>query len=112
MTNLILAWSSTEYIGQGDLLRFTTLEIPGAKRTSEINGNVTATLISNTNISGVPTLVSELRIVADRASTVTCRSETISSEDSIMFSVSGIVWIYILIRYIFVVAGSGIIHSN
>ena len=89
LTSLILAWSSVEYIGQGDPLRFTTDNIPGTTRPSMINGNVTATLTSNTNISRVPVLVSELRIVADQASTVTCTSETIPSENSAMFNVSG-----------------------
>ena len=89
LTTLILAWSSPEYIGQGDPLRFITLDMPGTNRTSMTDGNVTATLISNTNIDGVPTLVSELRIIADQASTVTCTSEATTSEDSAMFNVSG-----------------------
>ena len=89
LTTLILAWSSVEYIGQGDPLRFTTDNVPGATRTSMIDGNVTATLISNTDINGVPVLVSELCIVVDQASTVTCGSESTSSEDSAVFNVSG-----------------------
>ena len=89
MTDLILAWSSTEYIGQGDPLRFASQEAQGTKRTSIINGNVTAILISNTNRNGESILVSELHIVADQASTVTCTSETTTSEDSAMFNISG-----------------------
>ena len=91
LTNLILAWSSTEYIGQGNRLRFTTREIPGVNRTSLINENVTATLTSNTSIDGVPTLVSDLRIIADQASTMTCRSETANSNPmrSKVFNISG-----------------------
>ena len=86
---LILAWSSPEYVGQGNRLRFTIQQIPGTTRISMINGNVVANLTSNTNIDGVRTLVSELRIVADQASTVTCISESTTSEDSAMFNVSG-----------------------
>ena len=89
MTTLILAWSSVEYIGQGNPLRFTSQEVQGAKRTSTINGNVTAILISNTNRNGESVLVSELYIVADQASTVTCASETTTNEDSAMFNISG-----------------------
>ena len=89
LTTLVLAWSSTEYIG-GNPLRFTTQDTPGENNlTSEINGNVIATLISNTDINGVPTLVSELRIVADQASTVTCGSQATSRINSTMFHVSG-----------------------
>ena len=94
MTSLILAWSSTEYIGQGDPLRFTTEDLPGMIRTSIINrnGNVTATatLTSNTNVGEIPVLVSELRIVADQASVVTCTSETGGGTASMkMFNISG-----------------------
>ena len=98
LTSLILAWSSDEYIGQGvNPLRFTTDSVPGTNRTSTINGNVTATLTRNTNISGVPTLESELHIVADQASTVTCTSEITSSRMSQEFNVSGTgMYMYIL----------------
>ena len=89
MGTLILAWSSTEYIGQGDPLRFITQNMPGANRTSVINGNVTATLINNTNIAGVPVLVSELRIVAYQASTVTCDGEATGGTMSQVFNVLG-----------------------
>ena len=91
MPNSVLAWSSAEYIGQGNPLRFTTDDVSGANKTSTINGNVTATLTRNTNINGVPVLVSELRIVADQPSTVTCTSETTTTANSTMFNVSGIV---------------------
>ena len=89
MFTLILAWSSPEYIGQGNPLRFTTQDTQGEKRTSEIDGNVTATLITNTNINGVPTLVSQLRIVADQASTVTCDGEATGGTMSQGFNVLG-----------------------
>ena len=45
-------------------------------------------------IDGVPVLVSELHIVADQASTVTCASETIPSEDSVTFDISGTYYYY------------------
>ena len=54
-----------------------------------INGNVTATLRSKTDIDGEPVLVSELRIIADQASTVTCTSVTLSSNMSEVFNISG-----------------------
>ena len=71
-SSLVLAWSSSEYIGQGNFLQFTTENLPGTIRTSVINGNVTATRTSNTNDNGVSVLESELHIVADQSSTVTC----------------------------------------
>ena len=95
MTTLILAWSSTEYIGKNNL-QFTSQDSssPGTNRTSMMNGNVTATLIitSNTNIDGEPVLVSELHIIADQASTVTCTSVTFRSNmsDSEVFTISGV----------------------
>ena len=55
---------------------------------------LTYTLTNNTNINGVRTLVSELHIVADQASTVTCTSETTSSRMSQVFNVSGTVHVY------------------
>ena len=54
-----------------------------------INGNVTATLTSNTNIDGESVLVSELRIIADRDSTVICESVTTNSRMSQVFTISG-----------------------
>ena len=54
-----------------------------------INGNVTAKLTSNIDIDGVPILVSELHIIADQASTVTCTSETTTSSNNTLFNVSG-----------------------
>ena len=91
MTTLILVWSSDEYIGQDHLLRFTTGDVPGV--TSMINGTVIGTLTNNTIINGVPVLVSELRIVADRASTVTCISGTTGSSTSRVLNVTGMyIW--------------------
>ena len=86
---MILAWRSAEYIEQGAPLRFTTASVRGTNKTSEINGYVTAILISNTDINGVRTLVSELHIVADQASTVNCTSETTTSVASAMLNIAG-----------------------
>ena len=81
MTRLILAWSSLEYIDNS--LRFTTNDESGVSITSIVNENVTAVLINNTMINGVPVLVSELRIVsANQNSIIICDSETSSSRPS------------------------------
>ena len=53
-----------------------------------IDGNVVATLTNNTNVNGVRVLESELHIVADQASVVTC-SVTNRDPVSIEFSISG-----------------------
>ena len=51
--------------------------MPGTNKTSAINGNVTATLTSKTDIDGVPELVSVLRIIsASQNSVITCDSIT------------------------------------
>ena len=86
--SLTLAWSSAEYIGQNNLLQFTTLNMPGMNVSSMINGNVTAIVTNNANIDGVPTLISELRIVADQASTVICTVQN-GSEASKEFYITG-----------------------
>ena len=81
LTRLILTWRSDEYIG--NVLQFTTADDPGENVISMVNGNVTAVLINNTEIDGVPVLVSELRIVsANQNSIITCNSETSSSPPS------------------------------
>ena len=54
-----------------------------------INENVVATLTRNAVTDGAPELVSELRIVADQASMVTCNSVTNASTASIQFDISG-----------------------
>ena len=90
MRDLVIAWSSPEYIGLGDPLRVTIQDMPGANQTSMINEDVIATLISNTMIGGVPVLVSELRIIgADRSSVITCASETNVTSTRVMFNSSG-----------------------
>ena len=89
LTSLILAWSSSEYIGQSNFLRFTTDNIPGTTATSIIDGNVVATLINITIVNGVPVLESQLRIIAVLASTVTYNSVTNGSSVSIEFGISG-----------------------
>jgi hypothetical protein len=97
LRDLVLAWSSPEYIGQGDPLRLTIEDTPGVNNmTSMVNGNVTAILTSNTNINGVPVLVSELRIFgADQTSVITCTSETNATSSITTFVSSGIC-IYII----------------
>jgi hypothetical protein len=90
LTDLIVAWSSPEYIGQGDPLRLTTEDTPGENKTSQINGNVIAILTSNTMIGGVPVLVSELHIIgADQSSVITCSSETNGTSARTTFVSSG-----------------------
>ena len=64
---------------------------------SMINGNVTATLISNTRINEVPELVSELHIVsASQTSVITCSSELNQTSVSTTFVGSGT---YIVLYY-------------
>ena len=89
LARLVLAWSSDEYINNA--LRFTTADDPGENVTSIVNENVTAVLINNTMIDGVPVLVSELRIVnANQNSIITCDSETSGSRpNSTEFIVPG-----------------------
>ena len=87
LSTLILAWSSTEYIGRGDPLRFTTEDMRGMNKS--INGNVTAILTKNDMNAETRVLESELHIVADQASIVTCSSISASGAESIMFNVSG-----------------------
>ena len=91
-SGLALAWSSNEYIGQGNLLQFTAESMPGINKTSTNNGNVTAMRTSNTTVNGVTVLESKLLIVAVRDSTVMCitTGRTVSKE----FFVAGI-YIYV-----------------
>jgi hypothetical protein len=90
LSALILSWSSPEYIGVLDPLRFTTQDTPGETRTSFINRNVITTLTSNTRIGGIPELISELRIShAEVSSEITCTSETNATSVSTMFNSSG-----------------------
>ena len=95
MTSSIIAWRSSEYIGKGDALQFTSEDMAGANSTSMINGNVTAILTNNTGIGGavrVPVLVSKLRIVnADQNSKITCNSLTSGNSASTEFDGSGII---------------------
>ena len=91
LTQLILAWSSPEYIGLGDALQFTTQDMPGANNMSSmINRNVTAILISNMRINEVPELVSELHVIdASQTSVITCSSELNQTSVSTPFISSG-----------------------
>ena len=87
---LVLAWSSTEYIGQGGSLQFSTADMLGAVETSVMDGNVTATatLTNYTNVSGELVLESTLCITAVVASTVTCSGSN-GVPASIGFTISG-----------------------
>ena len=90
LTSLILVWKSNEYIGEGNVLRFLSADMAGTNKPSMINGNVTATLRSNTEINGVPVLVSELHIVgAKQRSMITCESATNGSSASTEISIPG-----------------------
>ena len=103
LTSLVLAWSSNEYIGEGNILRFLSIDSPDTSKTSMINENVIATLKSNTVIDGVPELVSVLRVVgANRSSVITCESVTNGSSASTEFVSSGIMIILILYIYIII----------
>jgi hypothetical protein len=99
MTDLVLSWSSPEYIGQGDPLRLTTQDTPGEDNlTSMVNENVTAILTSNTRIGGVPVLVSELHIIgADQSSVISCTSETNGTSARTTFVSSGTCTMYTLL---------------
>ena len=75
LTNLIISWSSPEYIGTNELLQFTTSNMIESSQPSMINGDVVATLTNNTIINGVPLLESQLQIIANKdfsISTVMC----------------------------------------
>ena len=81
----IIAWTSDEYIERGGTqLQLAIFNNVGETRTSPINGNTVATLISNTIEGGVMVLQSQLRIIASADATVTCinvaaeKSSTIS----------------------------------
>ena len=61
----ILAWTSDEYIEPGGTrLELATFNDVGDTRTSPVNLNTVATLISETRESGIDVLVSTLRIRA------------------------------------------------
>ena len=93
MTSLVLAWTSNEYIGEGNVLRFLSTDMAGTNRTSMINGNVTAILTNNTMISGMPELVSELSIVgANQRSTIICQSVTKGTSAKVEFVSPGIMF--------------------
>ena len=88
---LVLAWSSTEYIGQGGSLQLSTVNMLGDVEASTMDGSITAnaTVTNNTNVAGELTLESTLRITAVEASTVTCMSGAGGGTESIVFTVSG-----------------------
>ena len=89
---IAVAWSSTEYIGQGGSLQLSTVDMLGHVETSiGMDGNIaaTATVTNKTNVNGELTLETTLRITAIEASTVTCRDPN-GGPASIEFTVSGI----------------------
>ena len=91
-----LAWSSTEYIGQGGSLQFSTANMIGAVENSTMDGNITATatVTNNTNVDGELILESTLRITAVEASTVICLSSADGGSETIELSISGM-YLYI-----------------
>ena len=88
---IAVAWSSTEYIGQGGSLQFSTINMIGDVETSTgMDGVITAnaTLTNNINVNGEFVLESTLRITAVEASTVTCIDSN-GGPASIEFTISG-----------------------
>jgi hypothetical protein len=71
-----VAWTSDEYIeADGTRLDFATFNTVGDTRTSPVNPNTIATLISNTNETGEDVLESQLRIIVSpqiSMFTITC----------------------------------------
>ena len=89
---LSLALSSTEYIGEGGSLQFSTANMLGDVETSTgMDGSITATatLTKNTDVNGERILESTLRITAVVASMVTCMRGTDGGSESIELSISG-----------------------
>ena len=92
LTNLIIAWSSIHYIGENDLLQFTTSNMMGNTYSSMINVDVVATLTNNAIVSGVSVLESQLRIIVSEnfsTPTVTCHSWTNQDAASMEFYIPG-----------------------
>jgi hypothetical protein len=89
-STFVLAWSSTEYIGLGGSLQFSTTDGLGEVEMSMIDGSIkaTATVTNNTNVNGQLILESMLRITAVEPSVVTC-SGTSGAPADIRFSISG-----------------------
>ena len=71
----ILTWTSNEYIGQGHVLEFASVDSPGRTATGSVNPTTTATLIRATTNpdTGVTVIVSDLRITASVQYHVSCR---------------------------------------
>ena len=95
---IAVAWSSTEYIGQGGSLQLSTANMLGHVETSTgMDGSITATatVTNKTNVNGELILETTLRITAVEASTVTCRDPN-RGPASIEFTVSGTCTYYII----------------
>ena len=92
LTELVIAWNSTDYIGENALLHFTTDNTVGSNVSSMINRDVIATLTTNTFIDGVPMLKSQLRIIAStdfRISKVVCHNWVSLTNASVEFYIPG-----------------------
>ena len=87
-TNLIIAWSSPLYIGQGSFLQFTSDNMMGDSETSMINDDVTAQLLYNGNRNGTPTLESQLQLTVSSdllSSTVSCHNVISDTSRNVTF---------------------------
>ena len=79
----ILIWSSNEYIGTGGIqLEFSTANRIGDKVTSQVNQNVFATLTNIINNGETIKLQSELHIVSNQSSVVSCLTVNTGSRRS------------------------------
>ena len=88
---IAVAWSSSEYIGQGGTLLLSTADMIGeVERSTDMDGSITATatVTNNTNVNGELILKTTLRITAVEASAVTCTNPNGGSA-SIEFTFSG-----------------------
>ena len=84
-----LFWSS-EYIGTGGIqLEFSTANRIGERQNSSVNPDTFATLINVTDNGRNSLLQSELHIMSNQSSTVSCLTTNAGSEQSIAFIVLG-----------------------
>ena len=86
----ILYWSSNEYIGTGGVqLEFSTTDEIGDRKNSSVNPDTFAILTNDTDAGGTMLLQSELHIVSNQSSKVSCLTTDAGSRQSIDFSVLG-----------------------
>ena len=91
LQTIAVAWSSTEYIGQGESLQLSTANRLGDTETiTDMDGSITATatVTNNIDVNGELILETTLRITAVVASTVTCTDPN-GGPASIEFVISG-----------------------